>query len=410
MHLKQYWSVNMFIEEKLKTKINNEYDVAVCGGGFAGISAALAAARNGSKTVLFEKQFMLGGLGTAGLVTIYLPLCDGYGHQVSFGIAEELFHLSITHGAEADYPDNWLDNNGSRGEKDKRFEVQYNPQIFAMLAEKVLMDAGVDIMYGTYAVGVDMKDDKIAHIITENKSGRVAYKVKSVVDATGDCDIANFSNAPTDTFKQGNVLAAWYYSYGKKCGYELNKLGFCDIPDEDKTEDNAVPMLSNKRFSGLDGKEVAELVSMAHHSTYNDFLKRRKNDEDLIPVTMATIPQLRMTRKIVGEYELSDKEMHTYFEDSIGMVSNWKRRGPIYEVPFGTLYSKKVKNLICAGRCTSVNETMWDIMRVIPCCAVTGQAAGTAAAMIDDFSTLNVKEPQERLKISGVVLHEKEIL
>ena len=151
-------------------------------------------------------------------------------------------------------------------------------------------------------------------------------------------------------------------------------------------------------------------MCLSHQSTYNDFLKKRQNDFELIPVTIATIPQIRMTRKIVGEYVLSDKEMHTYFEDSIGMVSDWKKRGPIYEVPFRTLYNSNVKNLICAGRCTSVNETMWDIMRVIPCCAVTGQAAGTAAAMTDDFSTLNVKDLQEVLKNSGVVLHEKEIL
>ena len=50
---------------------NNCYDVAVCGGGFAGISAALAAARQGKRVILFEKQYMLGGLATAGLVTIY---------------------------------------------------------------------------------------------------------------------------------------------------------------------------------------------------------------------------------------------------------------------------------------------------------------------------------------------------
>lgn len=68
---------------------NHEYDIAVCGGGFAGISAALAAAREGKKVILFEREYVLGGLGTAGLITIYLPLCDGYGHQVSFGIAEE---------------------------------------------------------------------------------------------------------------------------------------------------------------------------------------------------------------------------------------------------------------------------------------------------------------------------------
>lgn len=399
----------MFVEENIKTKVIKEFDVAVCGAGFAGISAALAAARQGKKVVLFERQFMLGGLATSGIVTIYLPLCDGYGHQVSFGIAEELFRLSISHGAEDRYPDNWIDKNGPKGEKDKRFEVQYNPQLFAILAEKLLIDAGVSILYGTYAVGVKLQDDKISHIITENKSGRIAYKVKAVVDATGDCDIAKFANAPTDTFKQGNILAAWYYSLGKS-GYKLNMLGCSDIPEEEKTKDNAVKPLISRRFSGLDGEELSEQMCLSHQSTYNDFLKKRQNDFELIPVTIATIPQIRMTRKIVGEYVLSDKEMHTYFEDSIGMVSDWKKRGPIYEVPFRTLYNSNVKNLICAGRCTSVNETMWDIMRVIPCCAVTGQAAGTAAAMTDDFSTLNVKDLQEILKNSGVVLHEKEIL
>ena len=76
----------------------------VCGGGFAGISAALAAARQGKNVTLLEKEYILGGLGTAGLITIYLPLCDGMGKQVSFGIAEELFRLSVSMGAEKDYP------------------------------------------------------------------------------------------------------------------------------------------------------------------------------------------------------------------------------------------------------------------------------------------------------------------
>lgn len=101
--------------------------------------------------------------------------------------------------------------------------------------------------------------------------------------------------------------------------------------------------------------------------------------------------------------------MHKYFEDSIGMVSNWKKRGPVYEVPFRTLYNAKVKNLICAGRCVSVNETMWDIMRVIPCCAVTGQAAGTAASMTDDFSNINIQALQEKLVANGMFLHEGDI-
>ncbi len=399
----------MFIEENIKTQVVKEYETAVCGGGFAGISAALASARQGKKTVVFEKEYMLGGLGTAGLVTIYLPLCDGYGHQVSFGIAEELFRLSIKDGAEGRYPENWLDGKGSRGENDRRFEVQYNPHLFAIAAEKLLLSEGVDILYGTYAVGVTVNNSKIEHIITENKSGRCAYKVKSVIDATGDCDIAKFAEAPTERFKQGNVLAAWYYSFGKD-GYKLNLHGYADIPDEEQTADNKVTPISERRFGGLDGNEISEQVCLSHSSTYAHIKKKRKDDPTVIPVTLPSIPQIRMTRRIVGEYVLSDKEEHTYFEDSIGMVSNWKKRGPIYEVPFRTLYSSSVKNLICAGRCTSVNETLWDVMRVIPCCAVTGQAAGTAAAMTDDFTTLDVKALQSVLTQNGVVLHEKDII
>lgn len=398
----------MYIEETKSVRVVREYDVAVCGGGFAGISAALAAARQGKKVALFEKQFLLGGLGTSGIVTIYLPLCDGYGHQVSFGIAEELLRLAVSLGAEDRYPDNWLEKEGPRGVCDKRFEVQYNPQLFAILAEQLLRNAGVDILYGTYAVGVTLRDGRISHIITESKSGRQAYGAKSVVDATGDCDIAAFSGAPTDTFQQGNLLAAWYYSLGKE-GYQLNMLGYADIPDEEKTGEDTVKSLADRRFGGLDSEELSEQMYLSHQSVYYDILKKRKNDSELIPVTMATIPQIRMTRKLTGEYVLSDKDVHCCFEDSVGMVSNWKKRGPVYEVPFRTLYHSSVKNLICAGRCVSVSETMWDIMRVIPCCAVTGQAAGTAAALTDDFSLFHVAELQEVLKKNGVTLHEKEI-
>lgn len=386
--------------------MTEKFDVAVCGGGFAGISAALAAAREGKKVILFEKQYMLGGLGTAGLVTIYLPLCDGFGHQVSFGIAEELLRLSIKYGAEDRYPENWLDNIGTRTEEDKRFLVQYNAQLFAILAEQLLCENGVEILYGSYVTDLEAKDGKIVSLTVHNKSGKVVYPVRSVVDATGDCDIAHFAGIPTETFKQGNVLAAWYY-YTEQNGYKLKMLGASDIPDEEKNG-KVKNYLSDRRFGGLDGKEISEFTILSHKTTFEHWLREREKDESRVISTIATTPQIRMTRKLVGEYELAHTEMHMYFEDSIGMVSNWRKRGPVYEVPFRTLYNKKIKNLIVAGRCTSVNETLWDVMRVIPCCAVTGQAAGTAAAMTDDFSSLSVAELQKKLVENGVVLHENE--
>lgn len=391
----------------MEARKNDEYDVAVCGGGFAGIAAALAAAREGKKIVLFEKQYILGGLGTAGLITIYLPLCDGYGHQVSFGIAEELLKLSITYGAEARYPENWLDGQGSRTNKDKRYMVQYNAQLFAILAERLLIENGVDIMYGSYVLGVETDNEKIKCIYVENKSGRTAYGIRSVVDATGDCDIAWFASVPTDTFKQGNVLAAWYY-FTDESGYKLQQLGVSDIPEEEKTGKEKRP-LTDRRFTGLDGKELSEMMCLSHQTTLEHWLKKRESNPSAVISTIATTPQIRMTRKLVGEYTLAHTEEHTYFEDSIGMVSNWRKRGPVYEVPFRTLYNKNVKNLIVAGRCVSVNETLWDVMRVIPCCAVTGQAAGTAAAMTDDFPNFDVSLLQNKLKQNGVALHEKDL-
>lgn len=398
------------IKECIETKIVDSCDVLVAGGGFGGISAALAAARQGKKVILLEKEYILGGLGTAGIVTIYLPLCDGLGHQISFGIVEELFRLSISMGAEDRYPDNWLDSDDEsrRNIRNKRFEVRYNPSLFAMLVEKLLIENGVEILYGTYAVAAHKENDKITAVIVENKSGRQAIAVKSVVDATGDADIAKFAEAPTATFGKGNVLAAWYYRYGKD-GYNLQMLGCCDVPDEESRDGNKVQRLVDRRFSGLDGKEISEQTIMSHTSTLNDIKKRRADDPTLIPTMIATIPQLRMTRRIDGEYVLDESEVHTYFEDSIGMVSDWRKRGPAFEVPFRTLYSAKVKNLICAGRCTSVTDDMWDIMRVIPCCAVTGEAAGTAAALTDDFSALEVKVLQQKLVEKGVKLHLSDI-
>lgn len=384
------------------------YDVVVCGGGIAGVAAALAAARQGKKTLLVEKQFMLGGLATAGLITIYLPLCDGYGRQVSFGIAEELFHLSIKHGAEDMYPANWLEGVGTRTEKDKRFQVQFNAQLFAILMEQALVEAGAEILYGSYISAVDKNNDKIERIIVENKSGTTAYAVKSVVDATGDCDVAYMAGVPTNTSEEGNNLAAWYY-YADNEGYHLKMQGCVDVQEEDLQNHNMPTLMANNRFTGLDGKELSSFTVLAHKKILENFLKRREENPSAWIATIPTIPQIRMTRKIIGEYVLAEEEKHTYFEDSIGMIPNWKRRGPVYEVPFRTLYSKQVKNLITAGRCVSTTEAMWELMRVIPCCAVMGEAAGIAATMTNDFTTLDVSALQEELKKNGVVLHEKDL-
>lgn len=393
------------IVETIETKVTDECDVFVLGGGIAGISAALAAARQGKNVLLCEKSFILGGLATSGLVTLYLPLCDGLGNQVSFGIAEELLRLSVKdwNNGQRGYKD-WIQKENLPTEKSPRYEVDFNPHLFAIAAEQLLIESGVKILYGTMVVSAIKDEKKIQTVILENKSGRQGVNAKSFVDASGDCDLAYFSNTSTVNFKQGNVLAAWYY-FLQNGEYYLNMLGFCDIPDKDKKPNNQVKQLINKRFFGLSADELSQMTVMSHKSMYNDMLRRISKNNECIPLTMPTIPQIRMTRRINGKYTLTNNDLGKHFDSSIGMVSNWKERGPVYEIPFEALFNDETQNLICAGRCISNDEYMWDIMRAIPCCAVTGEAAGTAAALSDNFNEIDIKALQNKLVENGVKLH-----
>lgn len=262
-------------------------------------------------------------------------------------------------------------------------------------------------MYGSYVVDCEVENSRISCIHVENKSGRTAYYVDSVIDASGDFDIGHFAGVSSETHERGNVLAAWYFTSDEN-GYRCKQFGFADVPEEEMKKE--IVKLIDRRFSGLDAAEISEMVSLSHDKIYNDYLERREKGENIELATIASIPQLRMTRKIVGEYTLTYNEEGQYFEDSIGIVSNWKKRGPVWEVPFRTLYSREIKNLITAGRITSVDERLWDVMRVIPCCAVTGEAAGTVAALTSDFAALDVKLLQNELMKNGVKLHLEEVI
>ena len=392
------------ISENKQTEVRYSCDVLVAGGGIAGIAAALSAARNGAKVILCEREYTLGGLATLGLITIYLPLCDGNGRQVSFGIADELIRLSVKYGAQERYCPAWFEGGSIEERKQKRFQVQYNPHIFAHLAEQLLVDAGVKILYGTFVCDTVVNKGRIDAVITESKSGRQAIEVKNVVDATGDCDIAFLSGQPTALNEKKNPLAAWYYGIGCD-GHRLCQLGIADIPDSEKGIEDLPAPLMNRKFSGVDAEENSEFMIFSRAHIMENILEKRTSDSTLEPTFAPTIPQFRMTRRISGLFELHDIHTDTRFETSVGMISNWRKAGPIIEIPYECLYGSTIKNLIAAGRCISSSGDMWDLTRVIPACAVTGQAAGTAASFGINFEDVDLSQLQQKLQNDGVVLH-----
>lgn len=397
---------NFIVEPQKQIPVADTCDVLVAGGGVAGVAAALAAARRGKRVVLCEQQYIVGGLATAGLIAIYLPLCDGRGRQVSFSVAEELLRLSVCEGG-GEVPALWQEPHTPEERAYCRFKLEYNPQLAAIAWEQALTAAGVRILYGTSVCAIDQADGMIRHVIVENKSGRSAIAVKSVIDATGDADVTALSGEETARFGQGNVLAAWYYSFtgGKP---RMHMLGFSDIPDKYKTKETE-NLLSPRRFVGLDAEERSEMVLASHKTLLEDYRRLREKGDEALPMTIATIPQVRMTRRLAGDYTLDDTESFTRFEDSVGLISDWRKPGPVYEVPFGTLHGSRVKNLLTAGRCISVTDAMWDISRVIPCCAVTGEAAGVAASVGSDFTQINLAAVQDALRQNGAALHTDEI-
>lgn len=394
------------------------YDVVVTGGGIAGVAAALQAARSGKKTVLLEKTVLLGGLATTGLVYIYLPLCDGNGRQVTFGISEELIRLSLKYGP-GDIPGGWT--NGENLEEAKRFRCIFSPASFMLALDEVLEEAGVDIWLDTLVCGAE-KDDRnhLTGVIVENKSGRGRIHGKRFIDASGDCEVARRAGAAV--LSDDNFLSVWALQYSRDGGSLSPGVGMhvggcaaggrplmpelaarCGMTDADW---NAGSGISGRKVTDfiLKGRRLLrEYYRMAYESG-------SAGRNDLYALKLPAMPQFRKIYCIEGAYVLQSGQNQRHFEDSIGMVGDWRKAGPVWEIPYRTLYPKAGPGgLLAAGRCTAAAGDAWEITRVIPTAAMTGQVAGLAAAMsLDagvDPAAVEVESLRNELRCLGFKLH-----
>lgn len=379
-----------------------KYDVVVAGGGIAGVAAALAAAGRGKKTVLLEKTVFPGGLATTGLIYIYLPICDGNGTQVSFGLTEELLKASLKYGF-GDIPENWT--NEKNATEAKRYRVRFSPASFILAMDEMLADAGVDFWLDTVVSKTVVKDNMISAVEVVNKSGTGLIEGKCFIDCTGDADLAYLSgcNCPVDD----NAIALWAIESGKN-EYAEN----IGMYRHGGSQDPRMGM------PGINGKLVSDFV-LSGRKTYRERLAEDYNAgnsdrKSRFPLTLPAMAQLRMTRRIDGIFTLEDGMEWTSFDDSIGMGADWRKSGYVWEIPYRSLLPKDLKGLLAAGRCMSSAGDAWDVMRVIPVAAVTGEAAGVAASLSIDENVspdeLNIKLLQQELRDScGFPLHFEDV-
>ncbi|NMA43172.1 MAG: FAD-dependent oxidoreductase [Oligosphaeraceae bacterium] len=403
----------MILEPARQTRVLGEYDVLVAGGGIAGVSAALAAARAGASVCLLEKACALGGLATIGHVVVFLPLCDGLGHQISGGICEELIRLSADDLSQPDsnmgqipIPEAWQQRKGSIEQRSKsRYRCSYNPITFAYKMERLLLKHKVKLLFDTRVVAVRREAERIAEVIIENKSGRSALSCKAVVDASGDADICALAGEKTVSLKS-NVRCGWYYM----AEGGIPKLIHLTQPFD--SQGRRIPS-SGRNYRGDDGDEVSKFLLDCRLMTMQDLQEReRKSGLHSYPLALPLIPCFRMTRRLVGRKTLRQQDRQRWLENALGMCSDWRKVGPVYCLPLEALIGVHNANLITAGRCISSAGDTWDITRSIPVCAVTGEAAGAAAAnlaldKLPGFRELDVPALQKYLRRKKVIIDKK---
>lgn len=393
--------------------VKGEYDVIVVGGGIAGVAAAVAAAREGASVCLVEKQIGLGGLATLGIVTCWLPICDGMGRQVIGGIGEELMRLSVrdlkADNCEAKFhaiPKCWEKGGNKAERREKRFQAWFNPGLYTLTLEQWVLNAGVHILYDTIICDVKRKRGQITHLVVENKSGRYAIGCKAVVDASGDADVCHLAGEETET-SNANVACGWHY-YLKDGVAKLNPHSNRFSPKLDVSE------LKCAYYDGTDGEQVTQQVIESHNLMYNSVKKiAEQNPESSIePFYIPSIPCFRATRRLLGEQSMTVGDMHKWFDDTVGLTGDWRAKGPVYAITMRMLRGVANNNLLAAGRCYSMDKSTWDCGRVIPTCAITGEAAGLAAAIAamqkgGNVRRIGIRSFQVKMRKNGNLLSEK---
>ena len=397
----------MNIQKTYSIPVVGTYDIIVSGGGVAGVAAAISAARQKMKVLLIEKQTILGGLATSGLITYFVPMCNGRGIQIIKGMAEEFLQLATSYGYDDIAPE-CITRNPPLG-TEKRLKSHYDMGMFALALNKLVSEHNIDICYDTIVTDVLMNGNTCSGVIVENKSGKSYYQAKIVIDATGDADVLYKAGVPCvqgknyftsvmhsislescqKAVESGNIGKAIKWVYGGPASLSGNK------HPSDKPY-----------FSGTNGQSVTDFIQQNQLYAFEKY----KNDDRFSRAitTMPGMAQFRTTRHIAGDYSLTISDVYKHFEDSVAAICDMEHRDYLYELPYKCLCRSDYPNLLAAGRCISADGYAWDVVRVIPPAIITGQVAGLAASEAINqaccVSQIDIRSLQEKLISQNVII------
>ncbi len=146
--------------------------------------------------LLLEKSVILGGLATLGLINYFVPMCNGRGKQIIFGMGEELLRASAEFGYDT-IPEAWRKGEPEGADVQQRYVCRYSPYIFALVLTQMVLDAGVELRYDSVVTRAVMEGTTCRGVVVQGKEGAAFYRAKMIVDATGDGDVLRSAGVPT---------------------------------------------------------------------------------------------------------------------------------------------------------------------------------------------------------------------
>ena len=405
-----------------------KYELAVIGGGFAGVAAALAAARAGVKALIVEKSNCLGGAAANCLVNPFMPYwteIDGRRVDLSSGIFREIH-------------DRLEERNAMMRESFLEEELKY-------ILNEMVEEANVDLLFHAYLSGVEKRDEQIASITVATKSGEMKIEADYFLDATGDAQLAYLAGCPTVLGREpdhlcqpmtlcvrvGNVDVERFFASRealKAAHAQSLAAGELINPRENilvfKTPIHNVLHFNTTRVVKMNPtspEEVTAAEVLARKQVYEIYEVMKKHadglEDSFLMMTAAEIGG-RESRMIGGDYVLTEQDCRNCvkFEDAIaacnydidihnpegtGTSHYYFPAGEYYTIPYRALIPKRVSNMLVAGRCISSDHGAQASYRIMPVVCCIGEAAGAAIGLAVRngcaVREINVKDLQSEL-------------
>ncbi|OCT13008.1 invasion protein [Paenibacillus pectinilyticus] len=369
-------------------------DIVVIGGGPAGTAAAISAARLGKKVILLEKSGQLGGMGTLGNVSIFMPIGNVtgiYREMIAEAMAE---HLPKDH--------------------DVSIAPQYSPFVLRQYLNEKMKKEGVQVIYHAEFIGTVKEDRCLKAVIVSTREGLKAFEGKQFIDCTGDARAALDAGVPyksgrdEDGMTQPMTLMFMMQNTGKPVAQMLPEGCYryeeiSDLPQgrrlywERNNDGTLLVNMTRVKGNGAKIEDVnyAETEALRQVFSVVNYLQRN-GFETYALSHVANQVGVRETNQIQGLYTLTEQDVvsGTRFADVVaqtnyeidihspdGQKTTDEREVDGYDIPYRCMVTEQLDNLLVAGRSISATHVAMSSMRVQATCYALGQAAGIAASL-----------------------------